>query len=57
MEGKNPDESTVTIEETPKKSKKKKERPPPDPSDPTVIAQRAAVHTAEATAEAEAKLR
>jgi len=57
MEGKNPDESTVTIEETPKKSKKKKERPPPDPSDPTVIAKRAAVHTAEATAEAEAKLR
>jgi len=57
MEEKNPDESTVTIEETPKKSKKKKERPPPDPSDPTFIAQRAAVHTAEATAEAEAKLR
>ena len=57
MEEKNPDESTVTIEETPKKSKKKKERPPPDPSDPTVIAKRAAVHTAEATAEAEAKLR
>ena len=57
MEGKNPDESTVTIEETPKKSKKKKERPPPDTSDPTVIAKRAAVHTAEATAEAEAKLR
>ena len=57
MEEKNPDESTVTIEETPKKSKKKKDRPPPDPSDPTFIAQRAAVHTAEATAEAEAKLR
>ena len=52
--------TTVTIEApsdeaiTPKKSKKKRERPPPDPTDPAVIAEKAAVHTAEAEAEAAA---
>jgi hypothetical protein len=58
----NPDESTVTIQDpdedseadegtTPKKSKKN-ERPPPDPSDPVYIAERAAVLTAAAETEA-----
>ena len=41
-------------EDTPKKSKKKRERTP-DPTDPVVIAERAAEHTAEALAEAEAR--
>ena len=52
----NQDETTtVSIEETPKKTpKKKRERPPPDPTDPAVIAERAAAHTADALAEAEA---
>ena len=54
-----PEATTVTIEApsdeatTPKKSKKSK-RPPPDPTNPAVIAEKAAVHTAEAEAEAAA---
>merc|ERR1712209_35947 len=54
FEEKNPDDATVTIEDTPKKLKKKRERTP-DPTDPVVIAERAAEHTAEALAEAEAR--
>ena len=45
---------TFFSEDTPKKSKKKRERTP-DPTDPVVIAERAAEHTAEALAEAEAR--
>ena len=41
---------SVTIEDseaevTPAKQKKKRERPPPDPTDPAVIAAKAAEHT------------